>query len=145
MHLLDFSKVTVNYIILVTEILGQFECFKNFYNFLLIHNVGSIGQVTDVHSFITVDVWQDYYEFNFFSVVFLNKLFVGALIRGTVPNIFVVNISSLMGRQAFCNMGMYGSGKAARDMFFKTLALEEPKVKVLNYSPFPLILILMIS
>lgn len=30
------------------------------------------------------------------------------------------------------------SGKAARDMFFKVMALENPDVNVLNYAPGPL-------
>lgn len=29
------------------------------------------------------------------------------------------------------------TGKAARDMFFRTLAVEEPNIRVLNYAPGP--------
>ena len=34
--------------------------------------------------------------------------------------------------------GLLISGKATRDMMFRVLALEEPKLQVLNYAPGPL-------
>lgn len=56
----------------------------------------------------------------------------------------IINISSLAAVKAFETWGIYCAGKAARDMFHKTLA-EELKVsninrtvKVLNYAPGPL-------
>ena len=33
---------------------------------------------------------------------------------------------------------LYDPGKAARDMLFRTMALEEPDLRVLNYAPGPL-------
>lgn len=47
----------------------------------------------------------------------------------------VVNISSLCALQPFRSWGLYCTSKAARDMMFKVLALEEPDVRVLSYSP----------
>ena len=36
---------------------------------------------------------------------------------------------------ALQSWGLYCSGKAARDMMFKVLALESPDLRVVNYSP----------
>ena len=37
----------------------------------------------------------------------------------------------------FHSSGVYCAGKAARDMLFKTVAAEEPDVRVLSYAPGP--------
>lgn len=47
----------------------------------------------------------------------------------------VVNISSLCALKPFKSWTLYCTGKAARDMMFKVLAVEEPDVRVLNYAP----------
>ena len=49
----------------------------------------------------------------------------------------VINITSKCGQVPFPSFTFYGSGKAAREMYFKVLALEEPEMIVLNYSPGP--------
>lgn len=46
-----------------------------------------------------------------------------------------MNVSSLCAMKPFKNWALYCSGKAARDMMFQVLALEEPDVRVLNYAP----------
>ncbi|KAJ6633764.1 Sepiapterin reductase, partial [Pseudolycoriella hygida] len=50
----------------------------------------------------------------------------------------IVNITSKCGIVPFESFALYSSGKAAREMFFKVLALEEKDVLVLNYSPGPI-------
>jgi len=52
--------------------------------------------------------------------------------------ITVVNISSLLALQPFRSLTLYCAGKAARDMFGRVLAAEEPAVRVLSYAPGPL-------
>ncbi|NWJ10407.1 SPRE reductase, partial [Crypturellus undulatus] len=50
----------------------------------------------------------------------------------------VVNVSSLCALKPFRTWALYCGGKAARDMIFQVLALEEPDVRVLSYAPGPL-------
>ena len=51
----------------------------------------------------------------------------------------VINVSSLLGIQAWKSVGHYCSVKAAREMLFKVLALENPdNMRVLNYAPGPI-------
>ncbi|KAL6431612.1 hypothetical protein ACFW04_007278 [Cataglyphis niger] len=47
----------------------------------------------------------------------------------------VINITSLYAIQANVACGYHCSAKAAREMYFKVFALENPDVNVLNYSP----------
>ena len=49
-----------------------------------------------------------------------------------------VNISSLAALQVFdTKTSIYSVNKSGRDMFFRSLKLENPKFEVYNYSPGP--------
>lgn len=72
------------------------------------------------------------------SVVVLNGVFLEAVSQYPDVKVEVVHISSLCGVQPFKTWGLYCSAKAARNMFFKTMAVEEPNIRVLNYAPGPL-------
>lgn len=102
----------------------------------IIHNVGSIGDVTkkakDLNS---IDVWRKYYDLNVFSIATLNSVFM-EMFKETKK--IIVNITSKCGIVPFESFALYSSGKAAREMYFKVLALEEKNVLVLNYSPGPI-------
>lgn len=80
-----------------------------------------------------------YYDFNISSVITFNAIFLN-LVKplSTSVQCQVINISSLCAITPFKSWGLYCAGKAARDMFFKVLATEEPTISVLNYSPGPL-------
>lgn len=100
---------------------------------VIFHNAGQIGDIEPVAKLDDYGTWKKYYDLNLFSVTVLNACFLQTV--RVESGVFVVNVTSLVGRQPFKYLSMYGSGKAARDLYFKVLALEEPHVKVLNYSP----------
>lgn len=102
---------------------------------VIVHNAGQIGTLTKTINLTEIDSWRNYFDLNFFSVGVLNAVLYDKV--KTVPKIFIVNITSLCGRQPFDNMAMYGSAKAARELYFRVFALEEPHITVLNYSPGP--------
>lgn len=101
---------------------------------VIIHNAGQIGSIAKVSELSDQEVWKNYYNLNFFSVTALNSVFLKK-VQGNHNHIFVVNVTSLLGRKPFKYSSMYGSAKAARDLYFKVLAEEEPNLVVLNYSP----------
>uniref|UniRef100_A0A161MAN5 Sepiapterin reductase n=1 Tax=Triatoma infestans TaxID=30076 RepID=A0A161MAN5_TRIIF len=49
----------------------------------------------------------------------------------------IVNITSLAAIQPFKSFGFYCIGKAAREMYLRTLAEENKDLDILNYSPGP--------
>lgn len=129
---LDLSKAQVNrYEELMKNTLID---LKDPFSAVIFHNAGHIGHIGNVLNLSDSKVWSDYFDLNVFSVMALNSVFVHHVMNLT-KNITIVNITSLFGRQANSNFGMYGSGKAARDMYFKVLAKEEKSICVLNYSP----------
>lgn len=108
---------------------------QNFELAYIIHNVGSIGDVTKrAKDLNDIELWRQYYDLNVFSIATLNSAFMKMF---SATKTFVVNITSKCGVDPFESFALYCSGKAAREMFFKVLATEEKNVLVLNYSPGP--------
>ncbi|OXU19990.1 hypothetical protein TSAR_001740 [Trichomalopsis sarcophagae] len=104
---------------------------------VVVHNVGSVGDVSQpTVNMIDFDIWRKYYDLNVFSPAVLNGVFM-ELFKDPSIKKHVINITSLCGIQAMKSIGYYCTGKAAREMFFKVFAEENPNVNVLNYSPGP--------
>ncbi|NXC38372.1 SPRE reductase, partial [Penelope pileata] len=106
---------------------------------LLVNNAGSLGDVSK--SFLDLtdpNEINPYLTFNITSALCLTSSTLQAFGRRPGCSRTVVNISSLCALQPFRSWVLYCSGKAARDMMFRVLALEEPDVRVLNYAPGPL-------
>jgi len=111
--------------------------FTPFNSLILVHNAGSIGnQGTKMVDFDKIQVMQDYYRLNVFSVMLLNSVVYKK--SKNIDHKLVINISSIAAIQPFETWGSYCSAKAARDMLFKNMAVEEPSWTVLNYAPGPL-------
>ncbi|KAJ1527719.1 hypothetical protein ONE63_007678 [Megalurothrips usitatus] len=104
----------------------------------IVHNAGSLGNVgQSVSELNEVEQWNEFLALNITSTSVLNSEFLKVFPQGSVPNRTVVNVTSLCAVQPFCSMGQYCVGKAAREMFFKVLAEEDPSLNVLSYSPGP--------
>lgn len=100
---------------------------------------GSLGDVSkgfvDLSDSTQVN---NYWALNLTSMLCLTSSVLKAFPASPGLNRTVVNISSLCALQPFKGWALYCAGKAARDMLFQVLALEEPNVRVLNYAPGPL-------
>jgi len=130
-HSMDLTKPAV------AEYEKVFDQNLNVELAVIFHNVGQVGTLNVTTELTDIQSWRDYFDLNVFSVGILNSVFVKKL-KNVVQRLAVVNITSLVGRQPFQNMAMYGCGKAAREMYFRVFALEEgDSVTVLNYSPGP--------
>ncbi|KAJ8916869.1 hypothetical protein NQ315_005876 [Exocentrus adspersus] len=135
-HALDLSNPDLNdYNKLFQNILASIDTSGIEFGFIF-HNAGHIGTLKQTIDLTDLTTWREYYDLNLFSVALLNSVFIKQ-IRPVAPQLVIVNITSLCGRSPTLNLAMYGSGKAARELFFKVLAVEEPKIIVLNYSPGP--------
>lgn len=135
-YIIDLSKPDIEeYNSIFKNILSSID--QNDIHFgIIFHNAGHVGTLKQTTDLIDLDLWRKYYDLNMFSVILLNSVFKNNL-QSVVPQLMIVNITSLCGRSPFVNMAMYGSAKAARDLIFKVLSLEEPNIIVLSYSPGP--------
>ncbi|XP_071311913.1 sepiapterin reductase [Agelaius tricolor] len=112
---------------------------ESFGRLLLVNNAGSLGDISK--SFLDLTDLEEinaYFSFNISSALCLTSTALRAFGARPGCSRTVVNISSLCALEPFPSWALYCSGKAARDMMFRVLALEEPGVRVLNYAPGPL-------
>lgn len=118
-----------------TNVLSKHD-IESFTRALCIHNAGSLGNPsTRCADHTEIEYCTNYFRLNLASVIVLNSLFLKLFSNNLQRT--VVNISSLCGVVPCSSLSLYCSGKAARDMFFKVLAVEEPNLRVLNYAPGP--------
>lgn len=71
---------------------------------------------------------------NLFSVTCLTSVFLSKFNSDTAERC-IVNITSLLGVEPYKSVGYYCVGKASREMYFRVLALENPTLNILSYSP----------
>ncbi|VIO92096.1 oxidoreductase, short chain dehydrogenase/reductase family protein [Brugia malayi] len=105
---------------------------------LLVHNAGTVGDITKRGvEIINSDDWHSYLQINFVSVVLINNSVLSTIPERVAPARYILNVTSLLAVKAFPSMVQYSVGKAAREAFFRALAVEESNLRILNYSPGP--------
>lgn len=103
---------------------------------VLVNNAGSLGHLGPLMDMTSLKELQQNLDFNVTSSLWLSIRFVKSMSGDS--SCVVVNISSLCAIEPFPTMGVYCTGKAARDMFYNVWAKElgdESNVKLLNYAP----------
>ncbi|NXW67104.1 SPRE reductase, partial [Hirundo rustica] len=103
---------------------------------LLVNNAGSLGDVSKSFLDLTdLEEINSYFSFNVSSALCLTSTALRAFGARPGCSRTVVNISSLCALEPFPSWALYCCGKAAREMLFRVLALEEPGLRVLSYAP----------
>ncbi|XP_067649768.1 sepiapterin reductase-like [Haliotis asinina] len=107
---------------------------SDFQQAMIVHNAGSVGSefcrnLTDVSQV------SQYLNVNLAGLIALNAQFMQVF--KDVPSKVAVNISSGAVNRPVASWGLYCSGKVFREMFMRTLALEQPNIRVLSYDPGP--------
>lgn len=117
-------------------ITSSFDNTMNFDLAIVIHNVGTLGDITkwakDIQSY---DELEPYFSINVHAPTLLNNRLLKVIPSKTKK--FIVNITSKAAICPFKSFTFYCMGKAAREMYFRMLAEEEKDILVLNYSPGP--------
>ncbi|KAL5007881.1 hypothetical protein ScPMuIL_016687 [Solemya velum] len=103
---------------------------------MIVHNAGTIGDPTKYARELTdVDKVKHCYDMNVTGMVLLNGAFLQEFTREVVKSRVVINLSGGGALTPYPSWSLYCSAKAARYMFFRVLAVEEPDIRVLNYDP----------
>lgn len=95
---------------------------------LLINNAGT--HIEESALDVSREVYNRVFELNFKSPIFLTKSLSSKLNNG-----FIINISSTSDRYAEKGSALYSASKAALQMFFNVLSLENKNIKVVNLLP----------
>lgn len=101
----------------------------------LFNNAGTLGSLQFTKNLTYQDI-KSSTQINLVSPMLLTARFLKQF-SGCIKTV-IVNVSSLAAIQPFATWGMYCATKAARDIAHRTIALEEPNVRVLNYAPGPI-------
>lgn len=75
-----------------------------------------------------------YMSLNLYSVTCLTSVFMSKFNSNKAEKC-IVNITSLFGIEPCKSLGYYCVGKASREMYFRVLALENPTLNIISYSP----------
>ncbi|KAG5676130.1 hypothetical protein PVAND_005981 [Polypedilum vanderplanki] len=131
---IDLTKPSVEEL---DEIINNsFDASKNYDLTMIIHNVGTLGDISkwsnDMNDYNELE---QYFSTNVFAPVILNNRLLKVIPKSMKT--FIVNITSKAALHAFKSFGFYCMGKAAREMYFKMIAEEFKDLLVLNYSPGP--------
>lgn len=131
---MDLTKLSIEEI---DDVIKQtFEPSLNFELALIIHNVGTLGDITKwVKEIESYDELNSYFNVNVHTPTILNNRLLKVIPSSTKK--LIVNVTSKASICAYKSFGFYCMGKAAREMYFKMLAEEEKDILVLNYSPGP--------
>ncbi|XP_029842234.2 sepiapterin reductase [Ixodes scapularis] len=105
---------------------------------VLVHNAASIESYSDrVISYDSEKKIGDYYRLNLTSVMTLTSAFLRHYSSDSGPMRTIVNVASTAEIEAIQGLGLYCTGQAARAMYMRVVALENPSVTVLCYNPGP--------
>ena len=119
---------------------SAFEANSGTDRVILIHNAGSLGDPSKlVNEFNAEDFasLSSYFASNVASMVTITGAFLKTFT--TTKSKTIINISSLAAVSPLKGLSIYCCGKAARDAFIKSVALEtDNNVRTLSYAPGPL-------
>ena len=103
--------------------------------YVLVHNAGTMGDITKpMIEQSDPKAIQDHFALNFTSVFTLTARFLSHFSSGHRT---VVNITTLLASVYMPSFSLYSSSRAARNAFMGVLAVENPDLRVLTYSPGP--------
>lgn len=101
--------------------------------FILIHNAGSAGDISRPMSEQTDPVaLQEQWALNVTSMSVLSSLFLSKFKSGERK---IINISSLLWKVYLAGFSMYSATRAARNALIGVLAVENPDVRFITYTP----------
>ncbi|KAL5007882.1 hypothetical protein ScPMuIL_016688 [Solemya velum] len=105
---------------------------------MIVHNAGTVGDPSKyIRELSDPGLVGGCFDMNISGMVLLNAAFLQTFPSSSVCSRVVVAVTSLSAVMPMRTWSLYCTAKAARDMFFRVLALEEPEVRVLNYAPGP--------
>lgn len=105
---------------------------------ILVHNAATLGDPTRYAvSYNDAKEIDDYMHLNLTSIMLLTSAFLKYYATDSGPARVIINITSAAATNPFHGLGLYCCGKSAREQYLNVLAVENPSLKILHYSPGP--------
>ncbi|XP_060083853.1 sepiapterin reductase-like [Ylistrum balloti] len=107
----------------------------DFEQFMIVHNCANIGDVSKKSLELSDSKFvRKYYDTNLIGMILLNTSFFRTFSDSTKSRV-VINMTSPGTSTPLSTMHLYLAGKAARDMFMRVLAIENPSLRILTFAP----------
>ncbi|OWF39680.1 sepiapterin reductase-like [Mizuhopecten yessoensis] len=108
---------------------------NDFEQYMIVHNCATVGDVTKKSLELSDSTSvRKYFDINLTGMILLNTSFFQTFSDSTKSRV-VINMTSSATTTPLGYMQLYCAGKAARDMFMRVLAVEEPSLRILTFSP----------
>ncbi|OWF39687.1 sepiapterin reductase-like [Mizuhopecten yessoensis] len=126
----DYFKDIFNELLLQNDISRD-----DFEQYIIVHNCATIGDVTKRSLELSDSTLvRKYYDINLTGMILLNTSFFQTFSDSTKSRV-VVNMTSTSTYDPLASFHLYSAGKAARDMYMRVLAVEEPSLRILTFAP----------
>ncbi|OWF39682.1 sepiapterin reductase-like [Mizuhopecten yessoensis] len=107
----------------------------DFEQYMIVHNCATIGDVTKTSLDLSDSTFvRRYFDINLTGMILLNTSFFQTFSDSTKSRV-VVNMTSAGTSTPVPPLQLYCAGKAARDMYMRVLAVEEPSLRILTFAP----------
>ncbi|XP_069111883.1 sepiapterin reductase-like [Argopecten irradians] len=118
------------------QILSQNKLSSNdFEQFMVVHNCAVITAASkNVLDLCDAEEVRSAFDINVTGMILLNTSFFQTFSDSSKSRV-VVNVSSSAAANPIQCMHLYCAGKAARDMYMRVLAAEEPSLRILTFAP----------
>ncbi|CEF66269.1 Sepiapterin reductase [Strongyloides ratti] len=105
----------------------------------IFHIAGNIGDIKNkAQDIISRKSWDSHLKVNVTSMILLNNNLLKSIRNCSLEYMTtIVSITSLLAIKPFKCFSQYSVGHAAREAFFRSLAIEMPQLRILSYSPGP--------
>ena len=134
-HLVQADLADLGSLEAVFSQVSKFADASKHQQYVLIHNAGSVGDITKpMIEQSDPKAIQDHFAVNFSSMFVLSAHFLSHFTTG---HRMIVSITSLLAVKYLPSFALYSSAHAARRALMGVLAVENPDVRLLNYSPGP--------
>lgn len=111
---------------------------KSFDRVIFINNHGHIGHIGPCTTSPSLEEMRKCIDLNLTSCLWTSVRVARFAKEVLQKPCTIVNVSSAAAVAPFPSFGIYCAGKAARNMFHTIMALDDDKLRVLNYAPGPL-------
>ncbi|OWF39685.1 sepiapterin reductase-like [Mizuhopecten yessoensis] len=108
---------------------------NDFEQYMIVHDCATMGDLSKRSLELSDSTFvRKYFDINVTGMILLNTSFFQTFSDSSKSRV-VVNMSSAHTSVPLASYHLYCAGKAARDMYMRVLAVEEPSLRILIFSP----------
>ncbi|OWF39686.1 sepiapterin reductase-like [Mizuhopecten yessoensis] len=119
-----------------TKLLQEYNFSQNnFEQYMIVHNCATLCDVSKKSLELSDSTSvRKYFDINLTGMILLNSSFFQTFSDSTKSRV-IVNMTSAVTSTPMASVHLYCAAKAARDIYMRVLAVEEPSLRILTFAP----------